>query len=25
SAQLLALELDGRVERRPGGRFLRLP
>jgi len=25
SAQLLALELDGRVERQPGGRFLRLP
>lgn len=25
SAQLLALELDGRIERQPGGRFLRLP
>ncbi|MBL4780519.1 DNA-processing protein DprA, partial [Ralstonia sp.] len=25
SAQLLALELDSRVERQPGGRFLRLP
>ncbi|MGM3274879.1 DNA-processing protein DprA [Ralstonia sp. 24A2] len=25
SAQLLALELEGRVERQPGGRFLRLP
>ncbi|MGH1506671.1 DNA-processing protein DprA [Ralstonia solanacearum] len=25
SAQLLALELEGRIERLPGGRFLRLP
>ncbi|AMP38949.1 DNA-processing protein DprA [Ralstonia solanacearum] len=25
SAQLLALELEGRIERQPGGRFLRLP
>ncbi|MCF6585514.1 hypothetical protein, partial [Escherichia coli] len=25
SSQLLALELDSRVERQPGGRFLRLP